>query len=91
MSTDAEQSLESLQNDIDSGKYNDILNKYCFLTFTEKGLVLVKQDKSITINSTVDLSNYVKISESPSFAFEEDGTLLVTINGVTHKYAPITT
>ena len=89
--TDINTTIDSLQRDLTSGKYDDILSKYCFLTFTEKGLTLVKQDKSIMTNSTVDLSSYIKNSDFPSFAFDEDGTLSVTINGVTHKYAPITT
>ena len=120
--TDITTTIDSLQSDVTAGKYDDILGKYCFLTFTEKGLTLVKQDKSIITNTTVDLSeyvkssdisktyakktdipnvsefittdilkDYVKTSDLPKFNFLEDGTLTVTINDITHKYAPILT
>ena len=57
--TDITTTVDSLQSDINSGKYDDILKNYCFLTFTEKGLTLVKQDKSVVANAIVDLSEYI--------------------------------
>ena len=110
--SDITTTVESLQRDISNGKYNDILANFCFLTLTEKGLTLVKQDKTIVTNATVDLSNYAKKTDMPNvskfitnevlndytktidlpkFTFAEDGTLSVTINDVTHQYAPINT
>lgn len=161
--TDISTTIDSLQSDITAGKYDDILINCCFLTFTEKGLTLVKQDKTIVTNATVDLSeyvksstleklyakksdipslvgyatetyvteqinkiqipdvsnfltsipseyvtdtelsekgyltehqsleNYVKKEDIPTLSFTDDGTLLVTIAGVTHQYAPIAT
>lgn len=143
--SDIDSTLDSLQTDVTAGKYDDILTNYCFLTFTEKGLTLVKQDKSIVTNATIDLSdyiksedienkyvvklegyslisnneierlskitnyndenitkqitelsdnlsnNYTKTVDLPKFSFLEDGTLSITIDNVTHRYAPITT
>lgn len=107
--TDIDSSVDSLQDDVDNGKYDDILNNYCFLTWTNKGLTLVKQDKTIITNAIVDLSeyakstnipdvsnfitkndliDYAKTTDLPMFSFDEDGTLLVTINGVTNRYTP---
>ena len=86
--TDISTTLDSLQDDVNAGKYDDILNKYCFLTLTEKGLTLVKQDKTLNTNMTVDLSEYAKKSDLPSLSFEEDGTLLVTIGNKTNRYSP---
>ena len=104
--------IDSLRTELNKGKFDDILSNYCFLIFTEKGLTLVKQDKTIVTNAIVDLSayakktdipnvskfitsdslsGYAKTSELPTFAFADDGTLSVTINGITHRYAPITT
>ena len=60
--SDISLTIASLQTQLDEGKYDDILAKFNFFTITEKGLTLVKQDKTIVTNATVDLSDYVKSS-----------------------------
>lgn len=86
--SDISLTLDSLQSQLDEGIYDDILVKFNFFTITEKGLTLVKQDKTIVTNATVDLSSYAKIADLPKFEFDTDGTLIVTINGVTNRYTP---
>ena len=52
-----------------------------------------KLNEVLTTNKYVtsdELKNYVKIENSPSFNFESDGTLVVTIGNITNKYLPIT-
>lgn len=56
--SDISTTIDTLTTDLTAGKYDDILNECCFLIFTNKGLTLVKQDKTIHTNATVDLSSY---------------------------------
>lgn len=56
--SDISLTVDSLQTQLNDGKYDDILAKFNFFTITEKGLTLVKQDKTIITNATVDLSAY---------------------------------
>ena len=38
-----------------------------------------------------NLNEYAKTSDLPTFKFEEDGILSITIGNITHRYLPITT
>lgn len=66
--SDISLTLDSLQTQLNEGKYDDILVKFNFFTITEKGLTLVKQDKTIVTNATVDLSSYALKSDIPSLS-----------------------
>lgn len=96
--SDISLTVASLQTQLDEGKYDDILTKFNFFTITEKGLTLVKQDKTIVINATVDLSNYVtkqtgyslvkdseieKLATLSKYGDDEVNTLLATKNYLT--------
>jgi len=51
-----ELTIDELTENINNGVYDDILNDYSFLIFTDKGVVKVKRDKSITYNVLIDNS-----------------------------------
>ena len=47
---------------------------------------ILNNDEIVTIDT---LKEYAKVSELPTFSFADDGTLSITINGVTNSYSPI--
>ena len=54
-----ELTIDELTENINNGVYDDILNDYSFLILTDKGVVKVKRDKSITYNVLIDNSNLI--------------------------------
>lgn len=77
--SDITYTLKSLQTDLTAGKYDDILVNFCFLTFTEKGLTLVKQDKTIVPNATIDLSEYITSNDiANKYVTKKEGYSLIS-------------
>lgn len=77
--SDISTTIDTLTTDLTAGKYDDILNECCFLTFTNKGLTLVKQDKTIHTNATIDLSSYqTKTQNDKTYVALKTGYSLVS-------------
>lgn len=94
ISDDVEMSIETLQEKINAGEFDTILNKFNFLIMTNVGLVMVKTNKSIVVNSTIDLDNIVETINNklnlPNIIINTDGNMEVTIDGQTYTFVPQT-
>lgn len=73
-------SIEKLQTLVNDGKFDDILLSHEFLIMTNIGFCLVKKDKSIVVNATVDLSNYLEKQDGYSLVSDNEIIRLSSIN-----------